>query len=157
MSKKIKGVIAILVTLLVATIAFLCYTYAKDIGGTNNNNVQTTNTTNTNTASNRVEKVENNVNTVTDNTITNNTVENKVEKETKVEEPQIEVTSEVQDDSDEEKAIAIVKKDWGEAEGFAFRVEQINGDGSYVISVRNDDSIALEWYTVYPKTGKFSK
>lgn len=164
MSKKSKGIILLLVFLIVAIIIFLCCNYAKGF-----NVVQTSNTTNyiNESVSNTIEnKVENNIDNNID--VTKVVEEHSVEEEPAqepepVKEPDENIDnvqnedSELQSNNDEEKAIAIVKKDWGSTTGVAFKVEQINGDGSYIISVRNEDSVAMAWYTVYPKTGKFTK
>ena len=110
----------------------------------------------------------------------NNVVENKVEntvvnenevvesESTKKEEPKAvqepakqEIKSnnesEVESEDDEQKAINIVKKDWGSDEGVVFTLESISSNGNYIISVRDTESRnAVAWYTVNPKTGEFS-
>ena len=110
----------------------------------------------------------------------NNVVENKVEnivvnenevvesESTKKEDPKIvqgpakkEIKSnnesEVESEDDEQKAINIVKKDWGSNEGVVFTLESISSNGNYIISVRDTESRnAVAWYTVNPKTGEFS-
>lgn len=150
MNNKTKGIIAVLILLIIAVIVFLCCTYAKQLLGTSNNNntVQEINEI-TNTVENKVNEVQ--------NTITENVIENKVEepKEEPEEVPQ-EENSEVQDGNYEQKAIEIVKKDMGNTDGLSFQVED-NGNGSYDVCVRDDSSRAIAWYTVWPKTGKFTK
>ena len=150
MDKKTKGIIACLVVLIVLIAGFLCYTYARDlIKNDNTNTVQTQNDMSS---------------TVVENTTTvetNNVVQNVVEPtEEKKEEPEPEEepeeNSEVQDDNDEEKAIAIVKRDIGDTDGLSFKVEN-NGNGSYDVCVSDENSRALAWYTVWPKSGKFTK
>ncbi len=149
MDKKTKGIISVLVFLIVAVLIFLCCTYAKDFMGTskNNNTVQQEVNETSNVVENTVNEVENNV------------VENVVEpvKEPE-EEPEEEpdTNSEVQDVDYEQKAINIVKTDLGNTEGLSFQVED-NGNGSYDVCVRDENSRAVAWYTVYPKTGKFTK
>ncbi|MBR2744634.1 MAG: hypothetical protein IKE01_05005 [Clostridia bacterium] len=158
MDKKTKAIIISLVVIIVLIAGFLCYMFIFKSDNEENTN--------------QVNMEQNIVNNVVENTVVENTVpENNVTENTKnetepvkndvVEQPAAtEVqgdNSETQADNDEDKAIEIVKKDWGNTDGFAFRVEQINANGTYVISVRNQDSIALEWYTVNPTTGKFSK
>ena len=105
------------------------------------------------------EVVENKVEVV-ENTIEENTVQEPVvEEPEETEEPEEEVqeeNSEVQDGNYEQKAIEIVKKDMGNTEGLSFQVED-NGNGSYDICVRDENSRAVAWYTVWPKTGKFTK
>ena len=60
-------------------------------------------------------------------------------------------------DNDEEKALEIVKKDWGSTQGVYFKVKTIDANGNYVISVNNSaDTSVLSWYTVNPKTGEFT-
>ena len=160
MDKKTKGIIITLVIIIVLIAAFLCYKFlinpdkSQDV-----NEVDMVNNTINDMPENNV--IENNI---VENTVTENTVENTAapEKNETVEQPEASTevqgdNSETQADNDEDKAIEIVKKDWGDTSGVAFRVEQINANGTYVISVRNQDSIALEWYTVNPTTGKFSK
>ena len=166
MDKKSKIIVIILTIFIVIILAFLGYTYTSKL---NNEQAQDTNQVyamNETIKENTVENVENNViENVVENVIQNNTVtenkQNVIKNETKKEEPTKPVASdknsEVQVDNDEDKAIAIVKKDWGDTSGVAFRVEQINSDGTYVISVRDEDSMALDWYTVNPKTGEFTK
>jgi len=157
MDKKTKAIIISLVVIIVLIAGFLCYMFIFK-----SDNEENTVNVNQNIVNNVVE------NTVVENTVPeNNVIENIEKNETEpvkndvVEQPAAtEVqgdNSETQADNDEDKAIEIVKKDWGNTDGFAFRVEQINANGTYVISVRNQDSIALEWYTVNPTTGKFSK
>ena len=150
MDKKTKVIIAVLVFLIVAIIIFLCCTYTKDFIGTSNNNntVQVVNET-TNVVENEVNEVQ--------NTVTENVVENKVEEpKEEPKEETVEENSEVQDGDYEGKAIEIVKKDIGNVEGLSFQVED-NGNGSYDVCVRDENSRAVAWYTVYPKTGKFTK
>ena len=151
MDKKTKGIIFFLVVLIIAIVIFLCYTYAKDSSkNVNTNTTEIKNEITTNVVANTV-PVEN-------NTVTENIVEpvNEVPEETEPEEVS-EENSEVQDDNDEEKAISIVKKDIGNTDGLSIKVENNNGNGSYVVCVRDENSTALAWYTVWPKTGKFTK
>ena len=153
MDKKTKVIIAVLVIMIIAVIAFLCSTYAKVFFGTannSNNTIQAMNET-TEVVENKVEVVEN---TIEENKVQEPVIEKPEETEDPEEEVQ-EENSEVQDGSDEDKAIAIVKEDIGSAEGLSFQVED-NGNGSYDVGVRDENSSTI-WYTVWPKTGKFTK
>lgn len=163
MNKKSKGIIIFLVILIIAIGAILGYTYGFNFERKQAN-------TNQVMAMNEVNKENVEENRIEGNVIEENTIQNEVteEKNNEVSEPVVEEkkqpetevegdNSETQADNDEEKAIAIVKKDWGDTTGVAFKVEQINANGTYIISVRNEDSVALEWYTVNPKTGKYTK
>ena len=164
MNKKSKGIILFLVILIILVLVFLGYTYAF-----NPNKNKSTNQINViNNIVNNVNQSNAEENKVIENEVKNEIItENKIEENKIVENKIVETpsvstdiegdNSETQADNDEEKAIAIVKKDWGDTSGVAFRVEQINANGTYVISVRNEDSVALEWYTVNPTTGKFTK
>lgn len=154
MDKKTKIIIAVLVLMIVAIIVFLCSTYAKDFLGktnSNDNTIQAMNET-TEVVENKVEVVEN---TIEENTVQEPVVEEPEETEEPEEEVQ-EENSEVQDGNYEQNAIEIVKKDMGNADGLSFQVED-NGNGSYDVCVRDENSRAVAWYTVWPKTGKFTK
>lgn len=125
------------------------------------------NNTNSNTSMELVEEVNNVVENKVENTVVN---ENEVveSESTKKEEPKTvkepakqEIKSnnesEVESEDDEQKAINIVKKDWGSDEGVVFTLESISSNGNYIISVRDTESRnAVAWYTVNPKTGEFS-
>lgn len=65
--------------------------------------------------------------------------------------------SELESTDDEQKAIEIVKKDWGISDGVVYICESIDANGNYIISVRESTSRnAMAWYTVNPQTGEFS-
>lgn len=58
----------------------------------------------------------------------------------------------------EEKAINIVKTDWGEDSSVKFQVETIDANGNYVVSVRSiETTAAMAFYTVNTTTGTFTK
>lgn len=160
MNKKTKGIIAVLVVLIIAIAIFLCYTYGFNSNEKESNSVRSTNNIIENKGNaNKTEenKVEENV---VQNSISNEVNEIAQPEETepvKPEEEPVDEKSEIQTDNDEDRAISIVKNDWGDSSGVAFKIEHINNDGSYEIVVRNEDGNALAWYTVNPKTGTFSK
>ncbi|MBR4261081.1 MAG: zinc ribbon domain-containing protein [Clostridia bacterium] len=55
----------------------------------------------------------------------------------------------VEDGLDEDKAIELVKKAYGSSEGIYFKIEQINNNGTYIISVRDAETTnVLKYYTV---------
>ncbi len=162
MSKRAKVIILFLLFLIGVVVVFLCCTYAKNINTAQvSKNIYAMNEPAS--IAEEENKIEDNTTKVPENAV-ENVVENKVNPEPEVpdesennkNDTQVE-NSEIEYDNDEDKAINIVKKDWGNTSGVAFKVEQINADGSYIISVRNESSIAMAWYTVYPKTGKFTK
>ncbi len=107
-------------------------------------------------------KIENNI---TKNNVIENQVNNKIENNNNViteknnngNENNINDT-EIQTLSDEEKALKLVKDDWGTTDGVYFKIENISGNGNYEIVVRDSNTTSeLAWYTVNPKTGKISK
>ena len=60
--------------------------------------------------------------------------------------------------TDLEKAIAIVKKDWGKDDSVKFAQDGKTTDGKYIICVRDIETTnALAWYTVDVETGEFEK
>ena len=123
---------------------------------TSNSNVITaknnTNTAEKTTANNKVENVTNTTNAsnetknetkneVADNNTTNNTVENTNNNQ----EPAHEEVSV----SNEDKAKDLAKKTYGTGDGVYFRIEQVESNGVYIISVRDQETTKdLAWYTV---------
>lgn len=76
-------------------------------------------------------QVENNVNNVAENVVTNQTTE----------------VLENDGASNEEKAINIVKKDWGTTEGVYFVTMGIDASGKYIVTVNDSSTTAtLAWY-----------
>lgn len=136
MNKTAKIILGIVIAIIVVVGAYFGVKYFFNTQEASNNN------TNINNTNGNMALVENN--TVENNIIENNTVTENND-------------SEIESDSDEEKALAIVKKDWGSTDGVYFKVQAIDANGNYVISVNNADTTqVMEWYTVNPKTGEFS-
>lgn len=170
-----------IIVCVIAVIIFLGY-IGKDmdlssIGGNNtnsatNSNVITAknNTTNTN-KNNNTEKKENetnetssknNVNNTEDKTkneTTNNTTTNTTENNnpnTANETDKNNQTPAVEEVtvSDEDKAKELAQKTYGSSDGVYFKIEQVESNGVYIISVRDmETTSALAWYTVNAKTG----
>ena len=160
MNKTAKIILGIVIAIIVVVGAYFGVKYFFNTQeASNNTNI---NNTNGNMALVENNTVENNI--IENNTVTENNIveDNTVKNETKVtEENKNKVSSnndsEIESDSDEEKALAIVKKDWGSTDGVYFKVQAIDANGNYVISVNNADTTqVMEWYTVNPKTGEFS-
>lgn len=58
----------------------------------------------------------------------------------------------------EEKALSIVKKDYGEPSGISFRVEGMDNNGKYIVKVVDMETTAvLEYYYVDVEQGTFTK
>ena len=88
----------------------------------------------------------------------NNIIENEtnttIEEEHKEKVEQANNTSKEQ--TPEEKAIEIVKENWGEDETVYFACEKREDDGRYPVAVRDKNSTkALYWYYVDIETGTF--
>lgn len=82
--------------------------------------------------------------------------ENKSEEEEKTveEEPEEEPTQEETSVNDEDKAIDLAKKQFGTSDGVYYRIEQIQSNGVYIVSVRDNETTRdLAWYTVDVKNG----
>ena len=147
MNKTAKIILGIVIAIIVVVGAYFGVKYFF-------NTQEASNNTNINNTNGNMALVENNT--------AKNEANNEIKNETKVtEENKNKVSSnndsEIESDSDEEKALAIVKKDWGSTDGVYFKVQAIDANGNYVISVNNADTTqVMEWYTVNPKTGEFS-
>ena len=116
---------------------------------TNSNSPNTTKENKvTNTTTNKNNTVNNTTNTVVDNSI-GNTTTNEISTETFEDNPQTE----------EQKAISIVKKDWGANDvSVKIAVEGINENGAYRVTVRDSSTTELKAsYKVDVKTGTFDK
>lgn len=76
--------------------------------------------------------------------------EEHVEEEEKEEEPVVEENS----ISSEDKAIDLAKKEYGDCSDVYFRIEQVQSNGVYIISVRDNETTKdLAWYTVNVNDG----
>ena len=117
----------------------------KNVNNTINNETKLNKEENNNNESNK--KVNEEIVNETENEITNET-ENIVSSETFEESPK----------TSEEKAIDIVKKDWQENSDAEFSVEGIDGNGNYIVAVRDSKTTeALAFYTVNVTSQTFTK
>lgn len=94
------------------------------------------------------------------NEIVNQEVENSIPEEgTQPEENVISTeTFEESPKTAEEKALELVKKDWGEGANIEFSIDGIDGNGNYIITVRNSQTTeALAFYNVNTNNGTFTK
>lgn len=144
MDKRTKMLIGILVVILVicvivAIIAFVNPFNKKTIDTGALNEMLVNEQTN-DTETNNVEE------NVQENNVSNE--ENKVDNESNVtqkeEKPS---TSDNANNSNEEKAIELVKKEWGEDSSVYFDLAGVTSDGKYRVSV-NKDTKVLAWYIV---------
>lgn len=102
------------------------------------------------------EQINEQTNEVLANELVNETANEEVSNET-----ENSVSSETFEESPktaEEKAIDIAKKDWGENLNAEFSVEGIDGNGNYIVTVRNSQTTeALAFYTVNVGNQTFTK
>ena len=156
MEKKTKGSLIIIVLIIICIIAFLAYTYSKkDAQGNQTDNVVIqNNTTNSNATLNNI---------VEDEVVEEDSQESEEDEEEQDQTEQVEeesnsnqetsnTNSEVTYANDEEKAIEIAKKAWGDTSGVYFAKENINSNGEYIISVSANAAV-LARYTVNVRTG----
>ena len=143
MSKKTKVaililVIALIIVLAIGTISIINSFKSDDTGAEALNetqingivnNIETNNIENTEQENNVVNEEVNN----TENT--NNTAQGNSQ------------TSDNANNSNEEKAIELVKKEWGEDSSVYFDLAGVTSDGKYRVSV-NKDTKVLAWYIV---------
>ena len=108
------------------------------------------------TISNNV--VNKNVNSVNNNVANNTTNEINNDNTNSVENVVIDNPEPEKPKTDLEKAIDIVKEDWGEDESVYFAEDGKTANGEYIICVRDKASTAaLAWYTVNIEEGTFIK
>lgn len=139
MKKLLKFILAVAI---IALICLLCY--AGKVYKDDSNSKQVVNKkTENQTVSNQTVKNEVTNNTVPENKtqpIENNNQSNTVKEENNV--------------SDEEKAIELAKKEFGDAEGVYFRIEQVESNGVYIVSARDSETTRnLAWYKVDVNNG----
>lgn len=168
MNKKIKTIITLGVIILIGVAIFMYFKSMNVLaeGDNKDNNIVVGMNENNNIIKEENNIVVNNVieNNIVEDTIQNNIEENEIQNNTSenknnIEKPSVSPNneSELESNNDEEKAIGIVKKDWGSTDGVYFKVQAIDANGNYVISVNNSETTAsLAWYTVNPKTGEFT-
>ena len=150
--------ILIAIVLVVGISYFVTKELNKSDFGNNVSNT-TTNTVTTNTKNNDKENKVNETskvqNTVVENinTTMENTVENTTTEQTNTE------TFESTPQTEEGKAISIVKKDWGgNNTSVKIEVEGINDDGTYIVTVRDSSTTeALAFYRVNASSGTIVK
>ena len=143
--KKSTLIIIVIILMLVAIVIFA----STGIRNTENNSVSGKETKTNNEVENTEMKNEQNIieNIIENTTENENIVENVVTTETFEESPK----------TAKEKALDIVKKDWGEGANIEFTVDGIEGN-NYIVTVRNSQTTeALAFYTVNTNDGTFTK
>ena len=148
MKKSAYGIIGIIIILIIAIICVVAFSDSnnKDNNTMNNKIVNEENNKNQNEQAN--ELMSNEIENEIANEIVENTIENTTSSETFEESPK----------TAEEKAIDIAKKDFGTNSNVTFSVEGIDGNGNYIVVVRNSKTTeALAFYNVNVTSQTFTK
>lgn len=151
MRKILKAVLVIVIFILIGLLSYTgsYYMNSRDKKGEPSNSVSgntsvAKNTNETNNVTNETQPV------ISNTTEQNNTVENGNETEPNNETKK----EEVNNLSDEEKAIQLAKEKYGSTDNVYFRIEQIESNDNYIVSVRDAQTTRdIVWYTVNVKTG----
>ena len=142
MRKTLKGLLVILVIAIVGVLAWTGKVYLnekKELDTVANNKTENNEASNENKVEEKEEAKKEEV-----------TVEEPEEENEQEEEKQNEETS----SSNEEKAIELAKKEYGVTDGgIYYRIDQIQSNTEYIVSVRNKDTSVLAWYIVDVKAG----
>lgn len=149
MKKSTYGIIGIIVILMIAVICVFVFTGNNKKENSIKNN---TNIANEESNAKQNEELNEQVNEVINNETSNELVENKVENTTSTEK------FEGSPKTEEEKAIDIAKKDFGTKNNVTFSIEGIDGNGNYIVVVRNPKTTeALAFYNVNVRSQTFTK
>lgn len=161
-----KFLLVIGVIVLVCYLGYIGKDYKDEIltgsNATSNKVISSNNEPNTNNTikNNNTNKVENVANNKTENNTQNNTKNNTQNNETEIKDDENDKKDEENNNNDDkkeevvqltddEKAKELAKKQYGTGDGVYFRIEQISGNGIYIVSVRDSETTKdLQWYTV---------
>ena len=158
LNKKIGMIILAVILIILATICIIWFAFPTLY--------KTNEAIGTAVASNKIEEdienvVEKEQEEIQENTQTNSEMQTTVEQNEQVQNITENNSSETFEESpktEEEKAIEIAKKDYGNAENVKFSVEGIQADGRYIVSVRDSSTTeALVYYTIQVSSGEFEK
>lgn len=153
MKNFLKGLLVILVLAVVCVIGYAgWYYYNNKNTGTSQTDSQQTNIV-ANQNKNELNKEEEKKEEDVEKEKQENPEKPEEKPEEKVEEKPEEKNEEVSNEegslSDEDKAIELAKKQYGMTDGVYFRIEQIQSNGVYIISVRDNETTRdYAWYTV---------
>lgn len=150
-----KVIIAIILVIMVILIGVFIF------GGSQKTN-KANETTNANVAKNEssINNVANEVTNEVANTVVNEiaNTENTKNNIQNTETSSSTETFEEEPKTAEEKAINIVKKDWGEDNSVDVAVDGMDNNGNYIVAVRNSETTeAKAFYTVNVQNGTFEK
>ena len=151
---------AILILIAIILVVGVCFFVTRELNKEDKagNNVVNTNSSQNNVKEKKVNETSNNKNNIIENNITNTVnVENAIQNTETVESNT--ETFEDTPQTEEEKAISIVKKDWGANDvNVKIAIEGINDNGTYIVTVRDSETTeAKAFYKVNVKSGTFEK
>lgn len=122
-----------------------------------NENIITENEINNNVIKNEND-VDNEINNEVENNVNQNIVNDNATTETPIADPEQEVDKQTiqKEENNQEKAVNIAKKDWGEDNSVYFSFEGIDESGKYMVCVRDQETRALRFYKIDINTGTFT-
>lgn len=141
--KKVLSVVIILIVIMLGSYIFTLQSDDTKENNTTNNEIVETNKINETSTNEVVNEIINEPK----NEVVENEVENTVSSETLEESPK----------TSKEKAIDIVKKDWGKDSSVNFSVQGMDGNGNYIVVVSNSDTQVLAFYSVNAADETFIK
>ncbi len=148
-----KVLTIILIILLIALIGLIMWVIQKNEQG--NGTITTANRI-YNETKNELNEQEINTNIQTNAEQNNNVVNNEISKENEVQGNSSSETFEEDPKTEEEKAIEIAKKDWGNTTGVYFDVDGIEPSGEYRVLVTKDTKL-IAYYMVNVSNETFTK
>ena len=142
MDKKTKGIVVFIVLIIIGIGAYLAYLYINEEKVQNEQNVvvQQNNSNKNEISENEVEEEEEEPETVVDNSEENNELENETTPEPASN------NSEVTYANDNEKAIEIAKKAWGDTDGVYFSNQGMKANGDYIVAVSSNATVLAYYY-----------
>lgn len=147
MRNFLKGLLAIAIVAVIGVIVYTAIIYLdnnKQTNSTANNNQN--NVSNNQSSINKNDDKKNTDDIDKKEETVNNEQENNQEDN---QENKNEVVNEEVTLNDEEKAIELAKKEYGSTDSVYFRIEQIQSNNIYIVSVRDSQTTRdLAWYTV---------
>lgn len=145
MRKFLKGLLIIVIIAVICLIAYMAKYYLDE-----KNQIEVS------TNINQEDKSSANQTKLNDENKKDETNKNKDDEEVKPDDKNEEdknVNEEV-NMNDDEKAIELAKKQYGTTDGVYFRIEQMQSNNVYIVSVRDSETTRdLAWYTVDVKNG----
>lgn len=151
MRNFLKGLLAIAIVAVVGVIVYTAIIYLdnnKQTNSTANGNQNNVLNNQSNLSKNEKEKDTNDIDKK-DETVDNEQDNKQDNKQDNNQENKNEIVNEEVTLNDEEKAIELAKKEYGSTDGVYFRIEQIQSNNIYIVSVRDSQTTRdLAWYTV---------